>query len=80
MLEIEQSSFSRNASLMEKRGWIEKEPCDGDRGQNLTVTKDGAALMAQALPHWRAAQREAKRLLGGNAQTFVDLVDEQLLA
>lgn len=77
-LDLEQSSFSRNAALMERRGWIEKQPAQGDRGQELFLTKEGAALLADALPLWRSAQREAKRMLGGGAQIFTDLVDQHL--
>jgi DNA-binding MarR family transcriptional regulator len=78
-LELEQSSFSRNAALMEERGWIAKRPIDGDRGQELSLTRRGSALLADALPPWRSAQREAKRILGSDAQTLADLVDQHLL-
>ena len=77
-LELEQSSFSRNTALMERRGWIEKQPAEGDRGRELLLTKTGTALLADALPLWRSAQREAKRTLGSGAQIFTDLVDQHL--
>ena len=77
-LELEQSSFSRNAALMERRGWIEKQPVEGDRGQELLLTKQGTALVIEALPCWRAAQREVKRMLGSGAETLADLVDQHL--
>ena len=77
-LELEQSSFSRNTGLMERRGWIEKQPTQGDRGRELVLTKEGSALLAEAVPLWRSAQREAKRMLGSDAQTFADLVDQHL--
>ncbi len=77
-LELEQSSFSRNTALMERRGWIEKQPAEGDRGRELLLTKTGMALLTDALPLWRSAQREAKRTLGGRAQIFTDLVDQHL--
>jgi len=75
-LELEQSSFSRNAALMELRGWIEKRPAEDERGHELLLTKAGSALLAKAIPRWRTAQCEAKRILGKDAQTFADLVDE----
>jgi hypothetical protein len=31
------------------------------------------------MPCWRSAQRQAKRLLGADAQNFKELVDQQLL-
>jgi len=76
-LELEQSSFSRNAALMELRGWIEKRPTRDDRGQELLLTRAGSALLAKAIPRWRTAQRQAKRILGDDAQVFADLVDER---
>jgi DNA-binding MarR family transcriptional regulator len=76
-LELEQSSFSRNTALMERRGWIEKRPAEDDRCQELVLTRAGSALLAKAIPRWRTAQRQAKRLLGEDAQAFADLVDER---
>ncbi len=78
-LDIEQSSFSRNTALMERRGWIEKQAVAGDRGRELRLTKTGEALLSDALPLWRSAQRDAKRTLGSDAQIFTDLVDQHLL-
>ena len=78
-LELEQSSFSRNAALMERTGWIEKQPHGSDRGQELRLTRMGTDLLAEAMPCWRSAQRQAKRLLGADAQNFKELVDQQLL-
>src|SRR5262245_54848199 len=75
-LELEQSSFSRNAALMELRGWIERRPAEDERSQELLLTKAGLALFAKAIPRWRTAQRQAKRVLGDDAQVFADLVDE----
>ena len=75
-LELEQSSFSRNAALMERRGWIEKRPAEDDRGQELLLTKAGSALLSKAIPLWRTAKRQARRILGADAQAFADLVDE----
>jgi DNA-binding MarR family transcriptional regulator len=75
-LELEQSSFSRNAALMELHGWIEKRPAGDERGQELLLTKAGSALLARAIPHWRSAQRQARRILGDDAPVFANLVDE----
>jgi DNA-binding MarR family transcriptional regulator len=77
-LELEQSSFSRNASLMERRGWIEKRATPGDRGRELALTKDGASLLAEVLPLWRSAQRRATSMLGSNARAFTEIANQQL--
>ena len=77
-LELEQSSFSRNAAVMQRQGWIEKRSLEGQRGQGLHITRLGSAVLAEALPCWRSAQREAKRMLGDDSQTFLDLVDEHV--
>lgn len=77
-LELEQSSFSRNAAVMQRQGWIKKQPIPGQRGQGLHITKRGSAVLAEAMPCWRAAQRKAKRMLGDDSQTFLDLVDDRV--
>jgi DNA-binding MarR family transcriptional regulator len=77
-LDIEQSSFSRNSAVMQRQGWIEKRAVEGQRGQGLHITKQGSTLLTEALPCWRSAQRKAKRMLGNDSQTFLDLVDEHV--
>jgi len=77
-LDLEQSSFSRNAAVMQRQGWIEKQAIEGQRGQGLHITELGSSMLAEALPCWRSAQREAKRMLGDDAQTFLDLVDDHV--
>ncbi len=80
-LELEQSTFSRNAALMKRRGWVAGRPGEDERSQELRLTKKGEALLAGALPRWREAQRKATRILGAKGvRALLDLVDESLLS
>ena len=47
-LDIEQSSFSRNAAVMQRQGWIEKHSVEGQRGQGLCRVARLRDLMTDA--------------------------------
>ena len=75
-LSMEISTLSRNAHLMERRGWLDIEPADRGNGRLLRLTKAGARKVEEATPAWRQAQEEAKALLGSNGASLIrDLVD-----
>ena len=75
-LKMEKSTMSRNVARMERNGWIAIESGDAGNSQVLTITRAGRSKLRAALPRWRAAQRQAKRILGpGGAAAVVDAFD-----
>ncbi|MGO9136039.1 MAG: MarR family winged helix-turn-helix transcriptional regulator [Methylovirgula sp.] len=77
MLGMDSSTLTRNLKPLEARGLIDSaiDPNDG-RARLIAITAAGTAKLAQALPHWRSAQREVKRQLGsaasGELRTLLD--------
>jgi DNA-binding MarR family transcriptional regulator len=66
-LQLDDSTLSRNLELMRARRWLEEAPADDARVHSYRITAAGRAVLAKAVPAWRSAQREAKRLLGNSA-------------
>jgi DNA-binding MarR family transcriptional regulator len=63
-LQLDDSTLSRNLERMRAKGWLEEVPADDARVHSYRLTEAGRALLEKAIPAWRSAQREAKRLLG----------------
>lgn len=67
MLEMEKSTVSRGLSVLRKRGWIHTVERKGGTGQGVGVTDQGNKVLRRAGPVWRAAEDNAKDVLGSDA-------------
>jgi DNA-binding MarR family transcriptional regulator len=63
-LRLDDSTLSRNLERMRANGWLEVVSGDDARIHSYRLSVAGRALLEKAIPAWRGAQREAKRLLG----------------
>jgi DNA-binding MarR family transcriptional regulator len=63
-LQLDDSTLSRNLERMRANGWLEEVPGIDARVHSYRLTGAGRALLEKAIPAWRGAQEEAKRLLG----------------
>jgi DNA-binding MarR family transcriptional regulator len=63
-LRLDDSTLSRNLERMRANGWLEEVSGDDARVHSYRLTEAGRALLRKAIPAWRRAQGEAKRLLG----------------
>jgi DNA-binding MarR family transcriptional regulator len=63
-LRLDDSTLSRNLERMRANGWLEEVLGEDARVHSYRLTEAGRALLDKAIPAWRSAQREAKRLLG----------------
>jgi DNA-binding MarR family transcriptional regulator len=63
-LQLDDSTLSRNLERMRANGWLEEVSADDARVHSYRLTEAGKALLDKALPAWRKAQTEGKRLLG----------------
>jgi DNA-binding MarR family transcriptional regulator len=77
-LQLDDSTLSRNLKLMRANGWLDEEPGDDARVHSYRLTQRGRALLGEAIPAWRNAQKEAKLLLGAaGAQALRQFAREQ---
>src|SRR4051812_43392579 len=63
-LQLDDSTLSRNLERMRANGWLEEVSADDARVHSYRLTGAGRSLLEKAIPAWRTAQEEAKRLLG----------------
>ncbi len=78
-LAMDRSTVSRNLKVMRERGWIEARlhPKTGER--IVEITDLGRRLLRDALPAWRAAQKETRHLLGAEGFQAIERLGNALL-
>ena len=64
LLQMDESTLSRNVERMCARGWLRLEPNEDRRSHLIEVTDKGQALIRKCLPAWRQAQAEVSKRLG----------------
>jgi DNA-binding MarR family transcriptional regulator len=63
-LHLDVSTLSRNVERMKVRGWLEVVPDEDGRSQPFRLTPQGRKLLEKAIPAWREAQQQVKKILG----------------
>jgi DNA-binding MarR family transcriptional regulator len=64
-LGMDRTTLTRNAALLQAKGWITAKPHGEDgRSHVLSVTSAGRRLAQEALPAWRAAQESVANAFG----------------
>jgi len=64
VLQMDNSTLSRNLDRMRANGWLEKVAGEDARVHSHRLTDAGKALFERVMPAWRVAQRRAQKLLG----------------
>jgi DNA-binding MarR family transcriptional regulator len=72
----EKSALWRTLQPLVKKGWIDAVSDKGERGQRLSVTAPGLEKLADAMPHWRAAQARVSETLGDRETALIALLTE----
>ena len=76
-LQLDVSTFSRNARRMRDCGWIEEIEEADARSRPLRITPKGSALLLSIAADWRRAQRKAARWMGPGGIEFLDTVSNR---
>ncbi|HKD70467.1 MAG TPA: MarR family winged helix-turn-helix transcriptional regulator [Candidatus Binataceae bacterium] len=72
VLQMDESTLSRNVERMCARGWLKLEPEIEDRRSHvITITDKGKAMVLKAYPGWQKAQAETVRQLGEDGVSAV---------
>jgi DNA-binding MarR family transcriptional regulator len=67
VLEMDESTVSRNVERMCARGWLRLEPGEDDRrSHQIAITEEGMALLRKGYPAWQKAQSQVVRQLGSD--------------
>jgi DNA-binding MarR family transcriptional regulator len=67
LLQMDESTLSRNVERMCARGWLRLERKADRRTHLIEVTDKGQALIRKCLPAWRQAQEEITKRLGADS-------------
>ena len=69
LLQLDESTLSRNVERMCARGWL-RLAADGERrGHLIVLTERGQVLLQKCLPRWAETQAKTIRLLGQESVT-----------
>jgi DNA-binding MarR family transcriptional regulator len=66
LLQMDESTLSRNVERMCARGWLRLEPDEDRRSHLIELTDKGQALLRKSLPAWQRAQEEVSHCLGAD--------------
>lgn len=73
----DQTTLTRNLKVLEKRGLVAIEPGEDRRVKLVSLTDEGQAVLAEALPLWKQAQAEVMQHFGQqNWQTLLSLLSD----
>ena len=64
LLQMDESTLSRNVERMCARGWLRLERDEDRRSHLIQLTEKGQALIRKCLPAWQQAQEGVSRRLG----------------
>ena len=78
ILQMDESTLSRNVERMCARGWLRLESDDDRRGHLITITEKGLALISKSYPAWQKAQAEVVRQLGADGVAALRMVVSKL--
>ena len=68
---MDQTTLSRNVSLLEKKGLVEMEPGEDHRSRRICLTQSGHEGLKQAYHLWKAAQAKIVSKIGSDNWTSV---------
>lgn len=60
----DRTTMARNLEPLEKSGLLEVEAGDDRRTRIVTITEEGRRRLSEALPLWKKAQDEVKKVMG----------------
>jgi DNA-binding MarR family transcriptional regulator len=67
VLEMDESTLSRNVDRMCAKGWLKLKPDEDRRGHLITLTERGNDLIRIATRAWEKGQQETERQLGAES-------------
>jgi DNA-binding MarR family transcriptional regulator len=67
LLQMDESTLSRNVDRMCAKGWLRLETDEDRRSHLIVVTDKGQALIRKCLPAWQQAQEEVSQRLGADS-------------
>jgi DNA-binding MarR family transcriptional regulator len=64
LLGLDSTTLTRTLALLRRKGWIQAKAGEDRREVRLTLTAEGERKYLNAVPYWRSAQGQVKKVLG----------------
>ena len=80
LLQMDESTLSRNVERMCARGWLRLERDADRRSHQIEITDKGQALIRKSLPAWQRAQEKVNQRLGADNVAALRLALRKLSA
>jgi DNA-binding MarR family transcriptional regulator len=64
ILVMDRTTLTRNLKPLERESWLKSEPGQDQRTRVISLTANGEAVLAKALPLWKQAQSSVEEMLG----------------
>ena len=64
-LALDKTTLSRNLSVLERRGWVERQAATDQRERGFRLTPAGRGLLKTARPAWKRAQARLQSAMTG---------------
>ncbi|NJR63068.1 MAG: winged helix-turn-helix transcriptional regulator [Cyanobacteria bacterium CRU_2_1] len=64
ILVMDRTTLTRNLKPLERENWLKSEPGQDQRTRVISLTAEGEAALAEALPLWKQAQKKVEETLG----------------
>jgi DNA-binding MarR family transcriptional regulator len=64
ILVMDRTTLTRNLKPLERENWLRSEPGQDQRTRVISLTAEGEAVLAKALPLWKQAQKRVEETLG----------------
>lgn len=61
---MDRTTLTRNLKPLERENWLKSEPGQDQRTRVISLTDNGEAVLAKALPLWKQAQSSVEKMLG----------------
>ncbi|MGA2409987.1 MAG: MarR family winged helix-turn-helix transcriptional regulator [Candidatus Binataceae bacterium] len=78
ILQMDESTLSRNVKRMCAKGWVRLGPDYDRRSHTITVTATGLELVRKGYPAWQKAQEEVALRLGADSIAALKCCSRQL--
>ncbi len=71
MMDVDQTTLSRNLKLLIGQGWVISDVANNDRRRvEYRLSAEGQRALQRAMPHWQAATDRMRRALGVDAESI----------
>ena len=70
LLKMERTTLTRNLNILKKSGWVKSNTGLDGRFNYINLTDKGNKVLSKVFPYWSKAQKQVKKILGEELDSF----------